>query len=642
MTLRKTWQHTALWLGIGYSLLWSAVLSELPLIQQLDLWQHDRLIRLTSPQSPPPEIALVTISQSELNTWGQSNEPQIYSTLAHRLLDAGAAVVVLNLLPNWVQTSDHPDNPIKTLIQKYSDRVVLVLPTDRATQPHASEWRSYEYFLPTKSNGDPLFPPQSILGFAEYEPEAKQPQRYRSTARQASLTGQFTLTRNLDRTQKLDSAALLTLKKFNPKKQPLPAPPTPLQIHFWGATGTFPRIEARSVLSHPSSFPNLRNKIVIVGFSDIDNPDAFAIRSPFGELMPALEVQANLLASLLTQSYYRIIPSWLQNTLIILGSILISQWVILGKFNPHSRKHYRYWLFPPVGLGTFVLISVLLLGQGWIFPLTLPLLTWTATLLSVWISLLWGIQNDLIHQQQCELDRLQTIEQTAVISQSRKLMHRLASDIHDGPLQELKLIMDRLELLQMKFPPLPIDSLLDPLETLGIHLRQHLDQTRAIAIDITPELREGLAHGLQTQLNQLIQSRELTLRVIQNLQPIEEPALNSLWLEAREDIYRFFKEAIHNVIRHAQPPYGTATQVIVSLEQHQNQCCLIVENNGEPIELAIFEPTSQQRQRGGYGTKLLDTIAAELPKGTLQRIPLAEGGLRLQLTWEQRFIRVEA
>lgn len=642
MTLRKTWQHTALWLGIGYSLLWSAVLSDLPLIQQLNLWQHDRLIRLTSPQSPPSEIALVTISQSELNSWGQTHEPQIYSTLAHRLLDAGAAVVVLNLLPNWVQTSDHPDNPIKTLIQKYSDRLVLVLPTDRATQPNPNEWRSYEYFVPTHAQGDSFFPPQSILGFTEYEPEAKQPQSYHSTARQANLTGQFTLTRDLDRTQHLDSAALLTLKKFNPKKQTLPTPQTPIQIHFWGATGTFPHIEARSVLSNPPSFPNVRNKIVIVGFSDIDNPDAFAIRSPFGDLMPAVEVQANLLASLLTDSYYQVIPSWLQNALIILGGILISQWIILGKLNPRSRRRYRYWLYPPVGLGTFALISVLLLGQGWILPLTLPLLTWTATVISVWISVLWGIQNDLIHQQQCELDRLQTVEQTAVISQSRKLMHRLASDIHDGPLQELKLIMDGLELLQMKFPSLPIDSLLDQLETLGIHLRQHLDQTRAIALDITPELREGLAHGIQTQLNQLIQSRKLTIQVIQHLQPLKEPALNSLWLEAREDIYRFFKEAIHNVIYHAQPPHGTATQVIVSLEQHQTHCCLIVENNGEPIDLAIFEPTSQQRQRGGYGTKLLDTIAAELPNGTLQRLPLAEGGLRLKLTWEQRFLRVEA
>jgi len=460
MTLRKTWQRTAVWLGIGWSLIWCAVLSDLPLIQRLDLWQSDRLISLTSTRRPPPSIILVTITQEDLKTWGSANQSTQYTALAHRLLDAGAAVVALNLLPNWVQTSDHPYNPIKTLIQKYSDRLVLVLPTDRSTQPHPNEWRSYEYFLPTSTQGDALFPPQAILGFSEYELEAKQPQSYLSTARQANLSGQFTLAYNLDQTQNLDSAALLTLKKFNSQKLPLPTPQTPIQIHFWGATGTFPRIKARSLLSNSSSFPNLRNKIVIVGFSDSHNPDAFAIRSPFGEPMPAVEVQANLLASLLTRSYYQIAPVWVQNALILLGGIFFSQWVVFGKLYLGELKKYRYWLYLAGGLGGFTVISVVLYGLGWIFPLALLFATWLTTGASVFFSLLLGVQNDLIHQQQCELDRLQTVEQAAVISQSRKLMHRLASNIHDGPLQELKLIMDNLELLQMKFPPLPIDPLL--------------------------------------------------------------------------------------------------------------------------------------------------------------------------------------
>jgi CHASE2 domain-containing sensor protein len=104
MIFRKAWQRTALWLGIGWSLLWSLLLSELPLIHQLDLSQHDRSIRLNSPRIPPPEIVLVTISQADLKTWGLAKEPIIYSKLVDRLFDADAAVVVLNLLPNWVQT----------------------------------------------------------------------------------------------------------------------------------------------------------------------------------------------------------------------------------------------------------------------------------------------------------------------------------------------------------------------------------------------------------------------------------------------------------------------------------------------------------------------------------------------------------
>jgi signal transduction histidine kinase len=198
--------------------------------------------------------------------------------------------------------------------------------------------------------------------------------------------------------------------------------------------------------------------------------------------------------------------------------------------------------------------------------------------------------------------------------------------------------MDRLELLQLQHPELPIDPILDQLATLGTHLRQHLSRTNAIAVDITPELRNGLDKGIQAQLTELLESEELTLKVIQQLQPLNEPTLNSLWLEAREDIYRFFKEAIHNVIHHAQPPHGTATQVMVSLKQRGDQAMLIIENNGAFLDPKTFETTDQQRQRGGYGTKLMDTIAAELPDGNIRRIFLKEGGLHIQLTWKQFFI----
>jgi signal transduction histidine kinase len=300
-----------------------------------------------------------------------------------------------------------------------------------------------------------------------------------------------------------------------------------------------------------------------------------------------------------------------------------------------DRPNSRYWLFPILLLGSFGLLGAGLYWARWLLPIPLILLTWGATVFSILIAIELSLQKKLINQQQCEIDRLQTVEQTAVISQARKLMHRLASDIHDGPLQELKLIMDRLEILQMESPQLPIDPILDQLSTLGTHLRQHLSDTRAIALTITPELRDGLAQGIQTRLTQLVQSGELTLHVIQHLHPLEEPTLNSLWLEAREDIYRFLNEAIHNVILHAQPPHGTATQITVSLEQQNTLCTLTLENDGVPVDPAVFEPTPKQRQRGGYGTKLMDTIAAELPEGSLERIPLEAGGLRVQLTWKQ-------
>ncbi len=91
--------------------------------------------------------------------------------------------------------------------------------------------------------------------------------------------------------------------------------------------------------------------------------------------------------------------------------------------------------------------------------------------------------------------------------------------------------MDRLELLQMNSNSVDLDPILDRLENLGHHLRQQLNQTREIALEITPKLREGLDIGIAHKLHHLVESGELTLRVIQHLQPLPEPHLNSLWLE---------------------------------------------------------------------------------------------------------------
>jgi hypothetical protein len=55
---------------MGWSLFWGAVLGDLPLIQPLNLWQNDRLIRLNrSPQ--PAEILLVPVRATDLKAWQQ-------------------------------------------------------------------------------------------------------------------------------------------------------------------------------------------------------------------------------------------------------------------------------------------------------------------------------------------------------------------------------------------------------------------------------------------------------------------------------------------------------------------------------------------------------------------------------------------
>jgi signal transduction histidine kinase len=197
--------------------------------------------------------------------------------------------------------------------------------------------------------------------------------------------------------------------------------------------------------------------------------------------------------------------------------------------------------------------------------------------------------------------------------------------------------MDRLEMLQLSSGALDLDPILDRLASLGHHLRQQLNQTRAVSLKITPKLKAGLAGGIETKLQQLVDAGKLSLGVVRDIQPLEEPELNSLWLAAREDIYRFLVEAINNVILHAQPPHGTATQVKVSLSQQDVCCKLAIENDGSPLDPSTFDSPTGLKTRGGYGMKFMAAIAAELPDGSLECVALPEGGVRLQLSWAMVF-----
>jgi hypothetical protein len=55
MIARKTWTRTALWLGISWSIFWSAIFSDLFLIPHRHRWQNLILLHLHFARIPPPE-----------------------------------------------------------------------------------------------------------------------------------------------------------------------------------------------------------------------------------------------------------------------------------------------------------------------------------------------------------------------------------------------------------------------------------------------------------------------------------------------------------------------------------------------------------------------------------------------------------
>lgn len=656
---RTTGQVSSLIIGVGWGLVFGFALSGHSLFQKLELNVYDCLLRWRHPQNFPSSILIVEINEEDLQKQVSFPGRQriFYASLVNRLLEAGASVVVSNLPYHWAQTPDSDwidaekiNRPLQELIQNHSDQIVLVTPVNPLVDTDEPKLRVYHHFLPLKNKEiEPLIVPESIQGFFEYNIEGNNPTRMTSTARRASLWREFVRADNLEQNQSFESFAVVALKKYNQQGGHLQADSdkdflssqTTIGINFWGGTGTFPRLDLKMICvssengycntsAHPSGLAQVRGKIVIVGFTQGNNFNTMLVQSPFGDKMPAIEVQANLLASLLTKSFYLSPPQWLKSSIVILGAAIVSGAIAFGCETPNP-SHRRWIGLIVVTVFGYSCLSFIFFSQHITFPLVLPLLIWTGSGITAFLCTLVRRQHNLIIQQQLEIERHLAAEQAAALSQAQKILTRTADDIHDGPLQELKLVMDDLELLQLGHSTVDIDATLDKLENIGYGLRSSLENTRIMAekLKVTPELRLGLVGGIRLKLKQLRDAGTLTLNLIQKLQPLVEPKCNSDWIDAREDIFRFFNEAIANVIYHAQPPHGTATYVKVSLFSQETKCRLVVENDG-------YE-RNDKKHNGGYGTKLMSAIAAKLPFGKWERKVLSEGRIQVELTWEQNF-----
>jgi signal transduction histidine kinase len=611
MNLGKSWLTFNLFSGVVWGLFYQLILINIPLISQLDVQIIDKLMRSKTTKPPLDNLVLVKIQEKDLRAWGVLKEPNFYSKIAKSLLDSDAKVVVLNLLPNWLKLADQNDNPLKDLVTNYSERIVLVTRVPALSLTKLPELKTFNQLFPFDSETNPLTNPRDIQGFFEYDSTVENPVDMSHPARLSYLQSEFIVADNLNKIETFDSVALLTLKKYQPEQINHNFNQS---IYIKFDHEDFPTLEIQD-LDHILASNYFQNKIVILGFSDPNNPDSLAMVSPFGEMIPAMELQAHQIANLLTNSYYHILPFYLQLILITFCSIIITYLTVFLELN--SSYSYAQKIF--LSLVSITLSSILVLNIFFLLQIVVPyfviVLTWLLTYISTFISLKFSLQKEILQQQEYELMRLHSSEQEAIFTQAKKLINRLASELHDGPLQELKLIMDNLEMLELKNPEYKLNYTLNKLEKLGKNIRKILAEKDYLLLKITPELKKGLHQGIKTKLNELKSLKKLNLKLIINVNYLQEPPLNSNWFAHREDIFLFFCEAINNVIKHAQSPWGNATYLKINLIQKQNQCILEIINDGAKISQDI-----PQRSRGGYGTKLMETIAFGLPEGNWQRL----------------------
>lgn len=654
---RLTW-------GLAWGLGWATIVNLIgsgPVLYRVESDAQQRLFHGRGPEPPAAEVVIVGIDGrvelpeergeglNPINLqWDQTADFLLdranYAGLTLRLLEeAEARVVVLNLPSSFVvpQTlgNEDLDAPLRQIVQAYPDQ--LVLATRSSESFRKAEISIYNHFLPFSSlRLEYLVRPEHVQGVVQYQLDSA------GILRQANLLGEF-IRRDSQTAQIFASVEALALAKFDPDRAShlFQNQPKTLQFNPLGPSTQIPILPIEQICPpvplNPCLEPTdseilaqLRNKIVLVGFVK-GYSETFPIRTAWGEPIAAVELQAQILSSMLTGQYYETLPLALR--ILLIGLVGLGTGVILTVGDQQLRwrdlPRQRFLLWPGVGLILYELWAIVcfLLGRQ-IWPLVLPGITVMFTSLSVVITRVLIQNRERLQAQQLELEQMQRAEREAAIEQARKLLYRVATDIHDRELQELKLAMDEIETLQWEqqegISPKAssYDTLLRQLEGIGQGIRDQLNDVRMLAskLRISPSLEKGLHQGIETYLEELIAGGELTLPLQRDLHPLHETSTRE-WFDCREDIMRFVREAIANVISHVQPPKGTATYVSVSLTQTGSICRLEVINDG--VELS-------PDRRGGYGTKVMNTIARHLPKGHWQRIHRSDGQIQVELSWE--------
>ena len=218
-----------------------------------------------------------------------------------------------------------------------------------------------------------------------------------------------------------------------------------------------------------------------------------------------------------------------------------------------------------------------------------------AALLLASLLLLWLVQVPLAWRLGRDLQR-STEEREALlvraVEASADERRRLASDLHDGPVQELAGISYTLSAAaEAETSPATRATLRDA----AASTRHAMRSLRSLLVEIhPPNLR---ASGLEPALGDLL--ARLEARGVATGVSIESAPLTE---DDERLVYRAAAEALRNVERHAH-----ATAVDVSLRTQDGVTRLVVRDDG-----AGFSPEERERRReeGHVGLSLLEELAA--------------------------------
>ena len=167
---------------------------------------------------------------------------------------------------------------------------------------------------------------------------------------------------------------------------------------------------------------------------------------------------------------------------------------------------------------------------------------------------------------------------------------RIARDLHDGTVQSLIAIGQRIELSRDTLGEQPLEQSKAQLTELRNMVTETIASVRQFSRDLRPLALEdlGLIPALQFLVNRLAQEEGISAE----LQIEGEAAGLSPDLETA--VYRLVQEALSNIRKHAQ-----ASEILVTVRFLQRQTILEIQDNG--IGFAVPESTTDLARNGSFG-----------------------------------------
>ncbi len=222
-----------------------------------------------------------------------------------------------------------------------------------------------------------------------------------------------------------------------------------------------------------------------------------------------------------------------------------------------------------------------------------------------------GTLTDVTERRHAELERRRFLAEVVQAQEDER--RRIATEIHDDPVQAMTAVEMRLESLRRRLEGAEAETL----DEVTAAVQDTVARLRGLLFGLRPPGldREGLAAALRPLLERL--SRESDVRFDLEDQMLREPPL-----EARTVLYRIGQEALANVRRHSQ-----AGRVHVTLADRQEGALLRVRDDG-----IGFDPGTVDEERPGHLGLVSMRERAETAGGRF-RVASADGRGTLVEAW---------